>query len=228
MFILLKSGAMLNLFWLQDCFQGKHDKNIVIFYMVNGSKVIEEYDTASEAQQRVEDVHYAMDEASVGDTRPLIVTELPTENISKRRTYLIAVSSDPEDGYQEWKYIEQPDGTYKWEMMGVSKDYSYSKQDIDTFVSNINNSISNLSNRENMDVANLTNAINLTNVNLNNLMNTVSNLDNREAQDISNLQNQIYNINNGMNIMNNNVTSNISNISNHITNIYNILDWQEY
>ena len=45
MFILLKSGAMLNLFWLQDCFQGKHDKNIVIFYTINGVKLIEEYET---------------------------------------------------------------------------------------------------------------------------------------------------------------------------------------
>ena len=105
MFILLKSGAILNLYWLQDCFVGKHDKNIVIFYMVNGSKVIEEYDTEQEASKRVEDVHFMMDEASLGDTKPLIVEELPTENISERRTYLIKVSDDPEDGYQEWKYV---------------------------------------------------------------------------------------------------------------------------
>jgi len=132
MFILLQSGAMLNLFWLQDCFVGKHNKNVVIFYMINGSKVIEEYDTEEEAQQRVEDMHFAMDEASAGDTKPLIVDELPTENISKRRSYLIKVSDDPEDGYQEWKYIEDPDtGEYHWEMLGVQKDYSYSKEDID-------------------------------------------------------------------------------------------------
>ena len=131
MFILLKTGAMLNLYWLQDCFQGKHDKNIVIFYIEKKKKIIEEYDTEGEAKNRVDEVHFAMDEASLGDTKPLIVDELPTENISTRRTYLIAVSDDPEDGYQEWKYIEQPDGTFKWEMMGVSKDYSYSKEDID-------------------------------------------------------------------------------------------------
>lgn len=126
MFILLKTGAMLNLFWLQDCFVGKHNKNVVIFYMVNGSKIIEEYATESEAQARVKDVHFAMDEASLGDTKPLIVEQLPTTNISERRTYLIKVSDDPEDGYQEWKYVNG-----KWEMQGVSKDYSYSKQDID-------------------------------------------------------------------------------------------------
>lgn len=60
MFIELKSGAMLNMFWLQDCFQGKHDKNVVIFYMVNGSKVVEEYTTEEEAKNRVEEVHNKM------------------------------------------------------------------------------------------------------------------------------------------------------------------------
>ena len=100
--------------------------------MINGTKLIEEYSTASEAQSRVEDVHFAMDEASAGDTKPLIVNELPTENISKRRSYLIKVSSDPQDGYQEWRYIEDPDtGECKWEMLGIQKDYSYSKDDID-------------------------------------------------------------------------------------------------
>ena len=141
MFILLKSGAMLNLFWLQDCFVGKHNKNIVIFYMINGVKLTEEYDTEAEANSRVENVHFMMDEASAGDTKPIIVTKLPTENISKRRSYLIRVSDDPEDGYQEWKYIEQPDGTYKWEMLGVQKDYSYSKADIDKMKTDIDNKI---------------------------------------------------------------------------------------
>lgn len=136
MFILLKTGAMLNLYWLQDCFQGKHNKNIVIFYMVNGSKVIEEYDTTTEAEQRVKEVHFAMGEASLGDTKPLIVDTLPTENISERRTYLIRVSDDPEDGYQEWKYVNG-----NWEMQGVSKDYSYSKEDIDNITEAINQQI---------------------------------------------------------------------------------------
>lgn len=146
MFIILKSGAMLNLFWLQDCFVGKHDKNIVIFYMINGVKLTEEYDNEAQAQARVEEVHFYMDEASAGDTKPLIVNELPTENISKRRSYLIKVSDDPEDGYQEWRYIEQPDGTYKWEMLGITKDYSYSKADIDAMKAEIDNQIIQLNN----------------------------------------------------------------------------------
>lgn len=66
MFILLKSGAMLNLYWLQDCFQGKVDNNIVIFYMVNGSKVIEKYETEAEAKARVDEVHELMANAGTG------------------------------------------------------------------------------------------------------------------------------------------------------------------
>ena len=66
----------------------------------------------------------------------LIVDTLPTENISERRTYLIRVSDDPEDGYQEWKYVNG-----NWEMQGVSKDYSYSKEDIDNITEAINQQI---------------------------------------------------------------------------------------
>lgn len=66
MFITLKSGAMLNLYWLQDCFQGKHDKNIVIFYMVNGVKLIEDYETEQEALDRLEEVNKAKETAGAG------------------------------------------------------------------------------------------------------------------------------------------------------------------
>ena len=91
-----------------------------------------------------------MDEASAGDTKPLIVDELPTENISKRRTYLIRVSDDPEDGYQEWKYIEDPEtGECHWEMLGIQKDYSYSKEDIDGFVNSLQGQI----NQINLDIS---------------------------------------------------------------------------
>ena len=75
MFILLKTGALLNLFWVQDCFQGKHDKNIVIFYTINGVKLIEEYDTEAEALARVNEVHQAMDKAGFcGDQECCVLT----------------------------------------------------------------------------------------------------------------------------------------------------------
>ena len=66
MFIELSSGSMLNLYWLSDCFQGKHDRKIVIFYMINGTKVIEKYDTELEAETRVNEVQELMEKASIG------------------------------------------------------------------------------------------------------------------------------------------------------------------
>ena len=176
---------MLNLFWLQDCFQGKHEKNIVIFYMINGSKIIETYNTEQEAKKRVEDIHFAMDEAGIGDNKPLIVDELPTENISTRRSYLIKVSDDPDDGYQEWKYIEQPDGTYKWEMLGIQKDYSYSKEDIDQMKLIIEERIEALENKEESDISNLQEEID-------NLKTRTTSLENR----VTTTESDIANINN--------------------------------
>ena len=115
MFILLKSGAMLNLYWLLDCFQGKVEKNIVIFYMVNGSKIIEEYSTEAEAKARVEEVHKSMDEALPGFSLE-VVNELPTENISSKKLYLVPSGEDDDDMYREYRYING-----KWELMGVQK-----------------------------------------------------------------------------------------------------------
>ena len=120
MFIELKTGAMLNLFWLQDCFQGKHDKNIVIFYMVNGSKLVEEYATDSEAEQRVEDVHEIMKEAGGGggggSSKSIIrvVDELPTEDIDENVIYLVpAPSSETGNLFTEYIYVNNA-----WEVCG--------------------------------------------------------------------------------------------------------------
>lgn len=60
MFIKLKDGRKLNLYWLSDCFQGKHDKKIVIFYMVNSTKLIEAYGDETEAAKRVAEVEDIM------------------------------------------------------------------------------------------------------------------------------------------------------------------------
>lgn len=115
MFILLKSGAMLNLFWLQDCFQGKHDKNIVIFYTITGNKIIEEYDTADEALQRVTEVHKSMKDA-MPKFDVEVVDELPTENISETTIYLVPSTSDDSDMYKEYIYKNG-----KWELLGIQK-----------------------------------------------------------------------------------------------------------
>lgn len=60
MFIKLKDDRKLNLYWLSDCFQGKHDKKIVIFYMVNSTKLIEAYDSETDASKRVAEVENIM------------------------------------------------------------------------------------------------------------------------------------------------------------------------
>lgn len=117
MFVMLKTGAMLNLYWLQDCFQGKVDKNIVIFYMVNGSKVIEEYEDESQASVRVNEVHKLMESATLGTSKPIVVSELPTEDIIAGASYYVP-NTDPtvEDAYDEYIYI---DG--KWELQGAAQ-----------------------------------------------------------------------------------------------------------
>lgn len=100
MFIKLKSGAMLNLYWLQDCFQGKHNKSIVIFYLVNGVKLIEEYDTEQEASNRVMDVDKLMDKAGMGG------------GLVQKDTY----SDFPETGSKGFIYIAKDTGaTYYWD-----------------------------------------------------------------------------------------------------------------
>lgn len=100
MFIKLKSGAMLNLYWLQDCFQGKHNKSIVIFYLVNGVKLIEEYDTEQEASNRVMDVDKLMDKAGMGG------------GLVQKATY----SDFPETGSNGFIYIAKDTGaTYYWD-----------------------------------------------------------------------------------------------------------------
>lgn len=60
MFILLQSDMMLNMCWLQDCHISKINKNIVVFYMVNGSEIIEQYETEIEAKDRETEIHNKM------------------------------------------------------------------------------------------------------------------------------------------------------------------------
>ena len=83
MFILLKSGTMLNTIWLQDYYQGKHNKNILVYLLVNGVKIEEEYTSEQEVQDKIQEI---TEQTSSGSTTPKfsikVVTELPTTNIS--------------------------------------------------------------------------------------------------------------------------------------------------
>lgn len=132
MFILLNTGAMLNLFWLQDCFQGKHDKNIVIFYMINGSKIIEEYATAALAEARVIEVRTAMFNFRTG----LVIKKvdvLPAVG-ETGVIYLVPKAGTSGDVYDEYIWVDN-----KWEHIGTTEakfDDYYTKEQIHNLLAN--------------------------------------------------------------------------------------------
>ena len=125
MFILLKSEEMLNLFWLHDCKLDPHNPKILIYYLVNGAQIKEEYDTESESNTQLQKVLAQLKNATYG-SKPIVVSELPTENISETATYLVPdKEAEPgEDLYVEYRYV---DG--KWELQGVTKSQLQKVQD---------------------------------------------------------------------------------------------------
>lgn len=66
MFIMLMSGAMLNLLWLNDCYLDKSDKTVVIYDMINGSIIKESFENETVAQTRVDKVKEAMEKCLSG------------------------------------------------------------------------------------------------------------------------------------------------------------------
>lgn len=105
MFLKLKDGRKLNLFYLSDCFVGKHDKTIVIFYLVNSTKLLEGYATPKEAEDRVKEVNEAMEAARGG-------------GLVQKSTF----KDFPEKGNKGFVYIAKDTGqTYYWDP--VSKTY---------------------------------------------------------------------------------------------------------
>ena len=105
MFLKLKDGRKLNLFYLSDCFVGKHDKTIVIFYLVNSTKLLEGYATPKEAEDRVKEVNEAMEAARGG-------------GLLQKDT----LSDFPKTGNSGTIYIAKDTGqTYYWDK--VSKTY---------------------------------------------------------------------------------------------------------
>ena len=133
MFILLKSGTMLNTVWLQDYYQGKHDKTKLIYLMVNGTKIVEEYNSEQEVQDKVQEI---TENINSGSTTPKfnikVVDELPTTNISKTTIYLLRTGDEEDNMYSEYIYVNND-----WELLGTQKlDLSnyYTKQEIDTML----------------------------------------------------------------------------------------------
>ena len=130
MFILLKSGAMLNTIWLQDYYQGKHNKNILVYLLVNGVKIEEEYTSEQEVQDKIQEI---TEQTSSGSTTPKfsikVVTELPTTNISSTTIYLLKTGEEDSNLYSEYIYVNN-----KWELLGTQKmDLSnyYTKEEVD-------------------------------------------------------------------------------------------------
>lgn len=130
MFILLKSGAMLNTIWLQDYYQGKHNKNILVYLLVNGVKIEEEYTSEQEVQDKIQEI---TEQTSSGSTTPKfsikVVTELPTTNISNTTIYLLKTGEEDSNLYSEYIYVNN-----KWELLGTQKmDLSnyYTKEEVD-------------------------------------------------------------------------------------------------
>ena len=130
MFILLKSGVMLNTIWLQDYYQGKHNKNILVYLLVNGVKIEEEYTSEQEVQDKIQEI---TEQTSSGSTTPKfsikVVTELPTTNISSTTIYLLKTGEEDSNLYSEYIYVNN-----KWELLGTQKmDLSnyYTKEEVD-------------------------------------------------------------------------------------------------
>lgn len=130
MFILLKSGAMLNTIWLQDYYQGIHNKNILVYLLVNGVKIEEEYTSEQEVQDKIQEI---TEQTSLGSTTPKfsikVVTELPTTNISSTTIYLLKTGEEDSNLYSEYIYVNN-----KWELLGTQKmDLSnyYTKEEVD-------------------------------------------------------------------------------------------------
>lgn len=133
MFIVLKSGTMLNTIWIQDYYQGKHDKTKLIYLMVNGVKIVEEYDSEQEVQSKIQEIQ---ENISSGSTTPKftikVVDELPTSNISETTIYLLKTGDDTNNLYSEYIYVNK-----NWELLGTQKlDLSnyYNKQEVDALL----------------------------------------------------------------------------------------------
>lgn len=77
MHVLLSNNKMLNLYITEDVQQGFHDKKIVVIYLTNGTKLIENFKTEAEAEQEVERIRSAMQQGSGGSQQVDSFKDLP-------------------------------------------------------------------------------------------------------------------------------------------------------
>lgn len=131
MFIKMKSGILQNLIWIEDYYQDKHNKNVVVYLFANGVQYKEEYDTEQEALDRISEINISVQDA-IPLTKKEIVDELPSENIKENVIYCLKASDERQkegDIYEEYIYIN---GSF--EQLGVQRmdlENYYSKDIID-------------------------------------------------------------------------------------------------
>ena len=65
MFFELNDGTIINKHWLNNVFIDENDDTKVVYEMVNGSRHYEQYSTAQEAQDRLDEVKVILENTVV-------------------------------------------------------------------------------------------------------------------------------------------------------------------
>lgn len=140
MFVKLKSGHLLNLFFVDDCIVDPHNETKVIIYQVNGVSIVEQFDNASDASSFVDKVLNSTPSSSgvsggsggtTGDAKIKykIVSELP-ETGEEGVFYLLKIEDGSENNlYEEFIYVEGKPESLGTRTVDLS-DY-YKKEEMD-------------------------------------------------------------------------------------------------
>ena len=104
MHVLLGNNKMLNLMYTEDIQQGFHDKKIVVIYLTNGTKIIENFKSESEAEAEVSRVRDAMQTSGGGLSQVDTFADLPEEGSAGT----IYITRDNGQTY----YWDKTSGTY--------------------------------------------------------------------------------------------------------------------
>lgn len=119
MFLQLQSNKMLNMKYLQDVFQGFHDKNIVIFYLTNGNKFIETYENETKSEERIKEIRKLMLRSN-GLSQSNSFSDLPSTG-NEGEIYIT------KDSGQTYYWDEQTQSYIKTGTAGRTGIYSYNK-----------------------------------------------------------------------------------------------------
>lgn len=119
MFLQLQSNKMLNMKYLQDVFQGFHDKNIVIFYLTNGNKFIETYENETKSEERIKEIRKLMLRSN-GLSQSSSFSDLPSTG-NEGEIYIA------KDSGQTYYWDEQTQSYIKTGTAGRTGIYSYNK-----------------------------------------------------------------------------------------------------